>query len=413
MSLPAGTKIFTGAGQAGNWSDPMNWAGDRAPVVNGVALIPVSATLNGSFSIHQLMLLGNEAVTVNGVVNTANTNLCTAFMVCADAVATFTPASTLNDAGGLIVGNISTGTLIAQGTPAAHATLNSAAGSIGKKSDGIGTVTIDGGHWNNTMYLYVGQDGQGTLNVENHGLVSVGTNLVVGEVAGATGSVTLASGGDITTGGDLKIGDSLYKTANDGTGQVSVGTGSTLSVGGSVQISGNGALSLSGGAVSTNDTTLGVQIAAGATVSGYGTIASTGIGIFDRGSITASGGTLVLDGVVHGSGAVQIAAGSTLKLTADTIGGVQIAFLGAGASLDLPHGFADDATIHGFGSGDSIVVAGAADALSWNAHDDVLSVSSAGQVVDTLRFSGSFLSNPFALSQTSAGAIITLAGTHS
>jgi T5SS/PEP-CTERM-associated repeat protein len=409
MPLPAGTKIFTGAGQSGNWADPLNWANGRLPVADAVALIPVSTTMNGGFSIHQLMLLGNEAVTVNGVINIGSANLCTAFMVCADAVATFTPGAALNDdLGGLVVGNISTGTLIAKGNATTQATLTSAVGSVGKKSDGTGTVTIDGAHWNNAGYLYVGQEGNGTLNVENNGLVNVGTNLIVGVVAGATGSVTLSSGGDLTTTGALKIGESLYKTATDGTGQVSVGAGSTLTIGGSVQISGNGALSLAGGLVSTSDTTLGVQIAAGATISGYGTASSTGTGFHDRGVITASGGTLVLNGVVNGSGAVQIAAGSTLQLTADTIGGVQIAFLGSAASLDLPHGFADDATIHGFGSGDSIVLAGAADALSWNAHSDVLSVSSAGEVVDTLRFAGTFAANPFTLSQTSAGAIITL-----
>jgi hypothetical protein len=30
MPLPAGTKIYTGLGQAGDWSDPMNWSGGVA-----------------------------------------------------------------------------------------------------------------------------------------------------------------------------------------------------------------------------------------------------------------------------------------------------------------------------------------------------------------------------------------------
>jgi fibronectin-binding autotransporter adhesin len=398
--------IFSGLGQVGDWTDPANWEGGVPADFRNIVLIPVNATLNGAVTVRQLMLLGDETVTVNGTLTTRSDGPCKSFMVCAHAVCMFTPTSTLNDNGGLIVGAISVGTLVAQGGPSGHSTLNTQSAKIGQRAAGVGTVTIDGATWQNASNFYVGEAGQGTLDVLNGGQVSVGTSFVVGDYAGSTGTVALSSGAQLTIGSYMKIGGGTPQTPG-GTGAVSVGARSLVSVGGPLKIASSSALTLAGGTVTVSDATLGVQVWAGASVAGHGTLSSMPGGIDDAGSITAIGGTLVLDGAIRGTGALQIAGDSTLVLNASTLGRESIGFIGSGGMLDLAHGVASSAVISGFGAGDAILMPGV-DQIGWNGSDDVLTLSQSGSVVDTLQFSSSFTGDPFMLSQTAAGAMITL-----
>jgi T5SS/PEP-CTERM-associated repeat protein len=408
MPLPADTRIFTGLGQAGDWSDPMNWNGDVAATLRSIVLVPVSAVLNGSFTARQLMFLGDETVTVNGVLTTRSNGPCKSFMVCAHAIANFTPTSTLNDDGGLIVGAISVGTLIAQGDAAMHSTLNSETTKIGEKSDGVGSVTIDGAQWQNSQNFYVGLAGQGTLDVLHGGSVSVGTSFVVGDFAGASGSVSLASGATLSVGSYAKIGGGSPGVAG-GTGTMAVGAGSVFSVAGPLKIASGSSLSLSGGSVSVADGSLGLQIWGGAAITGFGTVAATAGGINDAGTITAAGGTLTLDGDIAGKGVIQIEAGSTLAVKAATIGKAAIDFAGSGATLELAHGVTYAGSIGGFGFGDSIVMNGV-NGIAWNAATDVLTLSHSGSLVDTLQFAGTYTGDPFTLTQNGATALIGFKG---
>jgi T5SS/PEP-CTERM-associated repeat protein len=403
MPLPAGTKIYTGLGQAGDWSDPMNWSGGVAATLRNIVLVPMSAVLDGSFTARQLMFLGDETVTVNGVLTTRSEGLCKSFMICAHALATFTPTSTLDDNGGLIVGAVSTGTLVAEGNATAHSTLNSVSAKIGQQSGGVGSVTIDGAQWQNSQNFYVGQAGQGTLDVLHGGTVSVGTSFVVGDFAGASGSVSLSSGARLSVGGYAKLGGGSPGTAG-GTGTVSVGAGSLFSVAGPLKIDSQSALTLSGGTVSVAG---GTQVWGGASVSGFGRVGSAAGGINDAGTITAMGGTLTLDGNIAGHGQMLIGAGSTLALTADTIGKVSIDFAGSGGTLNLAHGVTDAGTIGGFALGDSIVMNGV-NAMAWNGVSDVLTLSHSGAVVDTLQFAGGFAGDSFVLSQEGSTAFVTI-----
>jgi T5SS/PEP-CTERM-associated repeat protein len=406
MPLPAGTISYSGLGQAGNWADPANWVGGVPATLRSIVLIPVNATLNGAITVRQMMMLGDEQVTVNGTLTTRSDGPCKSFMVCEDAVATFTPTSTLQDNGGLIVGVDDVGTLIAQGTASAHSTLNTQSAKIGQKAAAIGTITIDGAQWQNASNFYVGEAGRGTLNILHGGQVSVGTSFVVGDYAGATGVVSLASGAQLTVDSYVKIGGGSPQ-APGGSGTVIVGARSAFTIGGPLKIASTSSLTLTGGMVTVRDATLGVQVWGGAAVSGHGTLSSIPGGINDAGSITAMGGALVVDGTIAGAGALQIGGGSILVLNASTIGHEKIAFLGTGGTLDLAHGVSSSAVISGFGSGDAIVMPGV-DQIGWNGADDVLTLSQHGAVVDTLQFSGSFTGDPFFLSQTAAGAMISL-----
>jgi len=406
MPLPAGTIIYSGLGQAGDWADPANWQGGWPADFQSIVLIPVNATLNGAITVRQMMMLGDETVTVNGALTTRSDGPCKSFMICEDAVATFTPTSSLQDNGGLIVGIDDAGTLIAEGNAAARSMLNTGSVKIGQKAGGVGTVTIDDAQWQNASNFYVGEAGRGTLNIRDGGHVSVGTSFVVGDYAGASGVVSLSSGAQLTVGDFVKIGGGSPQ-AQGGTGSVSVGAGSLFSIGGPLKIASTSSLTLEGGTVRVADATLGVQVWGDATVSGYGTLSSVPGGINDAGSITAAGGTLVVDGAVTGKGALQIGGDSTLVLNASTLGSEKIAFIGSGGRLDLAHGVSSSAVISGFGIGDAIIMQGV-DQIGWNGAADVLTLSQHGTVVDTLQFAGSFAGDPFVLSETSAGAMISL-----
>jgi T5SS/PEP-CTERM-associated repeat protein len=395
-------------GQSGNWADPMNWSGDVAATFRDIVLIPMSATLNGSFVARQLMMLGQESVTINGALTTRGIGLCSSFMVCDGAIATFTPTSSLTDNGGLVVGADAAGTLIAEANAKAHSTLTTVATKIGQDDDANGTVIIKGAHWQNAQNFYVGLAGAGTLHITQGGSISVGTSFVLGDYAGASGTVSLAFGSRLTVGSYAKIGGGDPGTLG-GTGAMSVSSGSVFDVAGPLKITSTGSLSLAGGVVSVADPTLGLQVWGGATVSGFGRISSVAGGINDAGVIQATGGTLILNGVVSGRGELQIAADSTLKLTAATIGDVSIGFAGSNAALDLAHGVADQAAILGFSAGDSILMAGRVDQLAWNGSTGVLTLNEGGAVLDTIQFAGSFAGDPFVLTHTGAGSLITLA----
>ena len=52
------------------------------------------------------------------------------------------------------------------------------------------------------------------------------------------------------------------------------------------------------------------------------------------------------------------------------------------------------------------------DTLAWNASTDVLTLSSGSQTVDQIHLAGAYASNALTLTQTSAGAMIGLAVSH-
>jgi len=410
MSSVTSPRVYTGHGQTGNWADRANWDGTIAPTADAAVLIPVSATLNGSFTARIAMLLGQETVTLNGALTTTSPGLCISFMVCNGATAVFTPTASLHDAGGIVVGADQNGVLLAQGNATAHATLTTVSGKLGLNSGSSGTATLSGAVWNNSQNFYAGLGGTGSLTVNNSGALNVGTSFVVGCGTKSSGTVAISAGGQVNVGTYAKIGGGDLSIVG-GTGTVSVATGGTFSVAGPLKIASTSSLVLSGGTVNAPDTAVGLQVWADGTLSGYGTVNATGFGISDAGTIRAAGGTLVLNGNISGTGQMQIADTSTIKITGATIGHATIAFTGHNATLSLAHGATSQATLTGFAAGDSIVMPGI-DAFSWNGTTDVLTLSSAGHAVETLQFNGTYGTNPFALTQTTAGAVIAFSPHH-
>ena len=413
--LPPGTVIFNGHGQAGNWSDPTNWTGGVAPSgIASIGLFTMNATLNNTFTVGEMMMLGVEAITVNGTLNTLSTNHCQSFMICNGAVVTFSPTAVLNDAGGLLVGVDETGTFVAQGSGTAHAVLNSVDGKMGLNAGSSGSITIDDAIWHDSQRVFVGLAGHGSLSITNGGQVTTGDCFDLGSAVGGVGQASMSNGSQLNVATYALIGGAASATGG-GTGTMSISSGSTMTVAQSLAIGSGSALTLSGGTLKVTNPYPGVKICAGGTLSGNGVVSvaagSGAYGVTDSGMLQASGGTLTINGPLTGTGQVQIAGGATLAINAMSIGVPSIAFAGSNGTLALSHGIADHAVISGFAAGDSILMAGV-DSISWNGSTDVLTLSSASHVVDTLQFAGTYGSNAFALTQGSAGAVIGLAPVH-
>jgi T5SS/PEP-CTERM-associated repeat protein len=401
----AGSKTitFSGKGQAGDLSDPSNWTGDVAPGVNDTALITmdVGGPVDGTFSVNNMMLLGTETITFSGTLNTAGVGNCKGLMVCDGAVADFTSGATLNDGNVLIVGNDAVGTLLAEGLGTTHSIINTVDANLGKKDDGVGTVAIDDGVWNNSGHATIGDAGAGTLNVLEDGSVMFGASVEMAADAGSTGTMTIASGGSVDVAGSLDVG-------NAAAAAVSVGSDSRLRVDHTLSVGTTGLVTLAGGTVKAGVTGGDIHVLAGGVISGYGVLAvPDGKAIQDDGIIRASGGTLEVDGSVGGTGAIQIAADSTAKMLGGSLGLAGISFIGPDATLELTHGSHVAAAISGFAIGDIIAMANV-DAASFNASTGMLTLSEHSVKVESLHLLGSFTDDTFTVQQTLGDAMITL-----
>lgn len=118
--------------------------------------------------------------------------------------------SFLESSGGLIVGNYGAATL----TVGSGATVSSGGGVIGRHSVSTATVTGSGSTWTSGDLLIggdssdpLGTAGNGTLNISAGGAVT-STSARLGDVAGASGSATIADNGSkwTITSGNLQVG---------------------------------------------------------------------------------------------------------------------------------------------------------------------------------------------------------------
>jgi fibronectin-binding autotransporter adhesin len=184
-----------------------------------------------------------------------------------------------------------------------------------------------------------------------------------------------------------------------------------------------GALSLAGGSVSVDAYsslevgTLGgaatglLTIDPGAMASGYGTLDQLGT-LAVNGTVSAAGGTLLL-GPASGTGTLVIGTEAALGLTAAT--SVPIAMAGAGATLILRGINARAAgVISGFAPGDSIVTSNTPiDSVSYQpgtGNLGVLTLSEAGQSIETLILAGNYAGESFSVQPDGSGAAVIVSG---
>ncbi len=408
-------KTFTGGGQAGVWNDPLNWANGAVPGATDFARIAVSTVLNGPIEVSTLMLLSNEAVTVNGALKTDSLNPCESFMDCEGAVTTFNAGSSLHDAGGFIVGIDAVGTVIVDAASAgkAAAVVDAAVLKIGQHDDGVGTVSV-AGTLNVTAGAYVGGTGDGTLNVTGSGHANF-CNLVLGNNTGAVGNVNVSGNASVYSAGYLSVGTS-QNGAPGGVGTLTISGHATVACDNVIGVASGSTIAMAGGSMVAGPDGNGLHIGQGGTISGYGSVSAGNHSISDNGTLASAGGTLLVTGNIFGIGAVQVESGSTLDLDASRLTLPSISFLGTGDTLDLVTGVLGSITLTGFGVGDSLVMNGI-DGANWNGTAGLLTLTEGGHMMDQLHLTGIAANAAFQVTHGSAGSVITLmpsltSGTH-
>jgi hypothetical protein len=135
-----------------------------------------------------------------------------------------------------------------------------------------------------------------------------------------------------------------------------------------------------------------LTVDAGAAVSGVGMIAAK---VLDGGTITASGGKLMLQDDVAGNGSLAIGAGAMLQLFGTSIAPA-IAFAGAAGTLELAADTppAVTGTISGFAAGDLLLLDGV-EADQASLAGGTFTVSNAGVTVLRLNFAGTYAGETF------------------
>jgi autotransporter-associated beta strand protein/T5SS/PEP-CTERM-associated repeat protein len=252
-------------------------------------------TLNGSTFTAGTMIVGrlagsNGTFTMNG----ASTASSTEFTIGQDGTSAgavlMNGTSVFNTANRLFVGNAAgaNGSL----TIANNAVFNRTGSFLSIGVNGIGTVTVkDSGHFNNPVGDFnVGDVGtsQGTINLQDTGLITAGGTVFVGKNTGTAGTIT-QTGGTFNAAGWITIGRF---------------TGSS------------GTVNISGGTINQNGTTQAFYVGE----EGVGTLTVSGTG-----SVNANGPALYLSNVVGanlGTGTVNLNGGTiTAKRVSENGGG--------------------------------------------------------------------------------------------
>jgi T5SS/PEP-CTERM-associated repeat protein/autotransporter-associated beta strand protein len=195
-------------------------------------------------------------------------------------------------------------------------------------------VTVDGAgsKWV-TSSLTVGQFASGTLTVTNGGQVQCAGSGIIGDNAGATGSVTVdGAGSRLTVTNDLTVG-------NSGTGTLSVTGGGVLNTAALLRVSNTGSVTANGGTVCAGQ------------LAGTGPITLTNPTGQDALIITGAAGGASYGGVIDGTGSVRKTGGGTQTFTGANLysGGTTV----AGGIL-----FVNNTTGSGTGTGPVAVTAG-------------------------------------------------------
>ena len=177
-------------------------------------------------------------------------------------------------------------------------------GKLSSKFSGAGTLQLDRA----TPYTLAGGTiGNATLDIDSGAALS-GFGTISGSVTNA-GTIT-ASGGTLHLTGPIAGGGGLVAAAGAVLDLTTGGTlGGNISGAGMLKLDGATAFIINAGAPPTISQ---IQVDAGATLSGSGTVKSS---VTDVGTVNAAGGTLTL-GAITGAGALTAANGAVIDLTA-------------------------------------------------------------------------------------------------
>jgi hypothetical protein len=297
---------------------------------------------------------------------------------------------------------------------------------IDKGSELTGTGSLSGTLLDNGLLIATSSAtlhgaviGSGTLSASAGSTVSVAGNFHFGGDLGGSGTILLDSPGTLTAGarllatrilqeGNLLLGagerpanaaghvfDLLSGTASQ-TITLSGATGDSFANAGTLSATGPGAAK-----VSTALTNTGQVMATAGTFSLLGAVANSG-------TISASGGMVVIGSDVSGTGSLRLGAASTLWLQAGSAAGQTVGFLSeASGKLDLSTPSLFLGHISGFGGADAIdLISSAATTLTYSG--GTLTVLNGTEKVASLVFNGSYALADFHLgSDAQSGSVIT------
>ncbi len=233
---------------------------------------------------------------------------------------------------------------------------------IGYHSGKIGSVTVNGtgAAWHNTSYIYVGEYGDGTVNVLDGGELTSGLSVYIANMSGSTGTMLIDNssvdtnddpGGGLLVAGNYGTGDLTiqnggtavsykgrvgYQLGSSGTATVT-GSGSSWETSSDFHIGtfGSGEFTISdGGQVSNYKASIGYQGTSGAPAEGTVTVTGTGSQWNHTGTVVnedtfyiargnyTTGSLLIEDGgLVTTLAGTRIANKSTASATVEVDGG--------------------------------------------------------------------------------------------
>ena len=149
-----------------------------------------------------------------------------------------------------------------------------------------------------------------------------------------------------------------------------------------------------------------ITIDAGKTATSSATAGFSG-SLVDNGILAITGGVLTQNGSVSGSGLVQIGKNATWVVNGSVAATDTIAFLDTGAALSISTPYTINATITGFQTGDSIILAQPVSTATYTAgagtNPGTLVLSNATGTVETLHLTGNFTGKTFFVSPTTTG----------
>ena len=327
---------------------------------------------------------------------------------------TVTPNATVVSDPGALARNLSvgpngTGMLTIQ----SGGTLNTSSGTVGNLPGGLGTVTVTGvgSNWSNAGVVVVGGLGTGSLTIQDGGTMNSGGGSV-GQSAGSNGTVTVTGPGSSWingTSGGLNIGSfgtgtltianggrviniTTLNTANIGEGAGSLGTvrvagpGSIWSNSSGLNIGnlGTGTLTIAEGGIVTAPTvviatnagsigTLNIGAGVGAPPAAPSTLTAPSI-VFGAGAGTINfnhtSSDYVFAPAIRGNGTVNVLAGTTIFIGANSYGG----------ATNVTAGTLRAGTLNTFSPNSAVTVAGAGTLDLGGFNQMIPSVTNAGLV---------------------------------
>lgn len=243
-----------------------------------------------------------------------------------DVVISDTGSSWTNH-GQLFVGSMDIGGNAGQGallvTDGAQFTNNGIAW-LGHDSGSTGQAVVSGGTWDNTSSLYVGNEGNGLLVIEDGGLVTA-TNATIGAVDGSHGAVVANGTGIVwSNSGSLAIGGAGQAELAVGDGAIVVAQGALTAAAlptSSAMVTVNGVLAGLGGVTFNTDSHL----------SGAGTVSAGAAGTTTMNGTIAPGNSI---GTLTIFGNYVQNAGSTYEVEIDAAGNSDLIDVSAMATLN-------------------------------------------------------------------------------